>query len=378
MSDERNTTDDDVTNIAITSLPHEAGGSPPDSRVVTIHAHVLEQLQLAQRSLLSLQSLPSLMKYLLEDLPQNFGSDQAELRLYDGDGSLAPLLPMRRQFGESLQLMNDTYGLYQLYADSLDTTLMQLKDARMFKILPGANKASGAAILPLFDGNRLVGSYHLALLDVMEDYAENEKSLLSMLAQLISAALIRIVEYQRLDRLTLLHPVTELGNARALDKNLLREVFWARRVEQPVSLLVAGLDGIGEIARSYGEFTSQFVQRRVGQRLCSNLRVTDHIAQTASGRFALLLPSCNESQAHSIGERLRGDIDRLAIDDGRGAVLYVTLSIGLVCWDPSRHPMNASDRLAQQMNAEAEAAMMRSEQGGGNRLSVGRVALLML
>jgi GGDEF domain-containing protein len=98
----------------------------------------------------------------------------------------------------------------------------------------------------------------------------------------------------------------------------------------------------------------------------------------SSSHFAVLLPGCSEPHAHDIGERMRRDIDEFAIDDGRGAILYVTLSIGLVCWEPARHPVESSERLATQMEAEAEAAMQKAERAGGNSVSVARLGLLML
>ena len=54
------------------------------------------------------------------------------------------------------------------------------------------------------------------------------------------------------------------------------------------------------------------------------------------------------------------------------------LSIGLVCWEPTRHPVESSDRLAGQMESEAMGAMDKSIRAGGNRISVARLGLLML
>lgn len=345
---------------------------------MTTDSQVLDQLQLAQRHLLGLKSFTALVHYLLDDLPAIFESLAAELRLHDDDGRLAALLPDRNALGGAVSLFRDSYGLYQLYPGSAETTLIDLDDPRMFKILSATNQASGAVMMPLFDGNRLVGSYHLAMTEKMTGFGELEHGLLSMLGQLVAAALTRVVEFQQLNRLSLLHPITEIGNARALDQYLLREIFWARRVEQPVSLVAVTIDELDGIARDHGEPASQFVQRRLAQRLCSNLRATDYITHLASAQFGIVLPACNEAQAHAIGERLRADIDQFAMDNGRGAVLQSTLSVALVCWEPTRHPVNASERLAEQLKSEVRAALRKAEDAGGNRLAVGRVGLLML
>ncbi len=367
-----------MTSIDITSLPAEAEPTPADPAIVTLHAHVLRQLAQAQRHLLAVKSLTALARYLLEGFPAAFATTAAELRLHDPEGILASLLPARNTLGEGFSLHRDSYALYQLYPDAPETSLLDLDNPRMFTLLSAANEAAGAVVMPLFDGNRLIGSYHLALLEDMTAYGEQELELFTMLAQLIAAALMRVVQLQRADQLSLLDPITEVGNQRAFRRDMLREIFWARRVDQPLSLLFIGLDDLDEVCRSYGEVASHFVQRRVSQRLCSDLRATDYIAHISSTHFAVLLPTCNEPHAHDIGERMRADIDDFPIDDGRGAILYVTLSIGLVCWEPSRHPMDDSERLASQMEAEAESAMHKAERAGGNRVAVARLGLLMV
>ncbi|EED33816.1 putative diguanylate cyclase (ggdef domain) [gamma proteobacterium NOR5-3] len=373
---ENDNTGPEVTNIEMTVLPVEPDDG--DDTVQLLHVHVLRQLRQAQRNLLAVKSLSSLVKYLLEDFPHSFGTTQAELRLHDPEEQIARLLPIRKLFGASLSLKTDNYALYQLYHDVPETAIIDLDDRRMFIILSGASNAAGAVMMPLFDGNRLVGSYHIALSDTMTGYGDQECELFAMLGQLVAAALLRVVEYQRVDQLTLLNPVTEVGNLRAFRRDMLREIYWARRVNHPMTLLYISLDELADICKDYGEVACHFVQRRVSQRLCSELRATDYIAHISATHFSVLLPACNEPHAHDIGERMRQDIDEFAIDDGRGAVLHVSLSIGLVCWEPSRHPVESSERLATQMESEAEAAMQKAERGGGNRISVARLGLLML
>lgn len=368
----------EVTDIEMTVLPLESGYSEQDDVLLSLHAHVLREFRHAQRNLLTVKSLSSLIKYLLEEFPRSFGSAQSELRLHDPEEQIARLLPVRRLFGASLSLKSDNYGLYQLYPDVPDTVIIDLADQRMFTILSGATTAAGAVMMPLFDGNRLVGSYHIALTEQMSSYGAHERELFAMLGQLVAAALLRVIEHQRVDQLTLLNPVTEIGNLRAFRRDMLREIYWARRVNHPLSLLYVALDELPDICKSNGEVACHFVQRRVSQRLCSGLRATDYIAHISATHFAVLLPACNEPHAHDIGERIRQDVEGFAIDDGRGAVLQVTLSTGLVCWEPSRHPVQSSERLATQMESEAEGAMQKAERGGGNRISVARLGLLML
>ena len=60
--------------IEMTSLPLDADALSTNPSTAAIFVHVIEQLAQAQRTLLSVKSLSSLAKYLLEDFPGSFGS----------------------------------------------------------------------------------------------------------------------------------------------------------------------------------------------------------------------------------------------------------------------------------------------------------------
>lgn len=378
---ERQDTKSSVAGIELTAVQNAVTASDVDESILQIHAHSLRHLREAQRNLLGIHHADALISYLLQEFPATFGFSGAELRLHDPESELAalvsPILPARH-LDHSLTLLKDSYSLYQLYPEGLDTELIDLDDPRMFKILAGAGAATGAVMVPLTDGNHLTGSYHLAMAEGMVKIAGHDRDLFSMLGQLVAVALRRVVEQHKIARFTLLDSVTELGNRRAFRRDMLREVHWARRAKQPVTLLFLALDEFDELRKTYGEVASNFVQWRVSQRLSAAVRATDYLALVADGRFSVLLPSCNEPQAHAIGERLCRDIDELSVDDGRGAVFHVSLSIGLVCWEPAKLPMKSSERLASQIESEAEAAMHKAELEGGNTVSVARLGLLMV
>lgn len=346
--------------------------------LVTLRAERLEQLGSLQRSLLAFRSLSPLVRYLLEDLPVVLGATHAELQLHDPEGRIEELLTIRKLLGDAVTLHQDSDPLYRLYEDALETSILAFDDQRMFSILPGVDDIATAVMMPIVDGNRLQASLHLGFGEGAQSCGEAERPLFSLLAQLVGAVLLHVHEHESTEKLTLVDPVTEVGNQRALRRDMLREISWARRVDAPLSLLYVGLDDFAAISREYGEVAGNFLQRRVSQRLCSELRATDYMATLSQAQFAVLLPACGEPHAHDIGERMRGDIEHLAIDDGRGAILHATLSIGMVCWEPARHSVESNERLSAQMETEALGAMQSASRAGGNRISVARLGLLMV
>jgi diguanylate cyclase (GGDEF)-like protein len=347
-------------------------------RVLEIHAQLLSRLRAAQQSLQAIRSAEALFEYLLGSLPRSLGAPVAELRLHDPDGALGRRLATSRYLGGALLLVEDSDALHSLYPNGPAPERLGLDDPRMFRILANAGRASGALIVPVSDGSYLSGSYHLALQDDMADYSGDDGELLGMLGELVAATLLRVIQREELERLALVDPLTELRNLRAFRSDLLREVHWARRVRQAFALLYLAIDDFEGLQADLGEGALARVQQGVAQSITSRLRTTDYLALIDRGRFAAILPACNEPQAHSIGERLCRDVAELAVDDGRGGSFQVSLSIGLISWEPVALPMRSSERLALQMQSEADAALARAVADGGDTVSVARLGLLML
>ena len=69
---------------------------------------------------------------------------------------------------------------------------------------------------------------------------------------------------------------------------------------------------------------------------------------------------------------------RIALNDGRGAVLQVCISVGLVTWEPQQYPAINMPQLARQMESTARKAMEESKSRGGNSVSISRLSTMML
>jgi diguanylate cyclase (GGDEF)-like protein len=365
-------------HINLTELPSEPPVREADVARITVHRHVLRSLEASARTILSFDTLPTLVQYLLKDLPELFATAGAELRILDAEGHCAGLLPARHRTRDDLSLLRDSYALYELFDDTPRVTLMALEDPRMFRVLRAAPTALGAVIMPLWDGSRLLGTYHLALVEGMQDYSEEDARLFNLLGQLVGSSILRVLARQRSQQLALLDPVTELGNTRAFSRDLAREIARAGRDLAPLALQLLSVDDLDEIRRIRGEVAVNLVMRCLAERLGGMLRTTDIAARTSSSQLAVLLPGCSEPQAHDIAERLRRDFQDEPIDDGRGAVIDVALSAGLVCWDPRAYKLDSAERLAEQMLSSAGAALAKVVRAGGNAVSVSRLGLLMV
>jgi diguanylate cyclase (GGDEF)-like protein len=138
------------------------------------------------------------------------------------------------------------------------------------------------------------------------------------------------------------------------------------------------IDDYDDLYENYGTVRAQFVVKKVAQRIFSGMRATDLLARLDRARLAVLIPGSCEMLGREIGERMRTDIESFAIDDGRGAVLQVTVSIGMVTWAPQHFPAVDMPQLARQMKATGAKALEVARTRGGNQVALSRLSTLLV
>jgi diguanylate cyclase (GGDEF)-like protein len=322
--------------------------------------------------------LQALVEVLLVSMPRHFNFRNAELWLYDPEDILASLISGAQRYGNQLQLHNDVFDMQELFDLEPDITLVDATASRMFDVLQTDHGVEYALLMPLMDSGRLMGSYHCGLMDTALVRGEAEEDLIAHLASVMSICFKNAVTRQQVSQLTMLDPLTHISNLRGFEKDIAREIARARRGEDPVTVLMMAIDDYEELYVHYGKVTGHFVMKKVAERISSDLRATDSMARLSDAGLAVLIPGSGEALGHDIAERMRNDIEGFAIDDGRGAVLEVTLSIGVMTWDPQQFPAVDMAQLARQMEAEARKAVEASLAAGGNKVTIGRLNTLMV
>ncbi|MCB1689804.1 MAG: GGDEF domain-containing protein [Halioglobus sp.] len=367
----------------------EIEGAPPvipgaelaESRLtetLTINRYLYQQTQQLELMLLEAQGLQALFEILLVSMPRHFSFRTSELWLYDPDDVLSKVLVGAERYGTSLQLLSDVFPIQELYELEPDIALIDATDSRMFEILKSEHGVEYALLMPLTDSGRLIGSLHLGLPDDSLVLGEQEEHLFAHLAIILSSCFKAAVSRQQVSQLMLLDPLTEVSNPRGFGREIAREISRARRSSKPVTVLMMEIDDFDDLYQHYGVRRGQFVIRKVAERLTSNLRATDLLARLGQSTFAVLIPGGGQMVSQDIAERMRGDVEDFSIDDGRGAVLQVTLSVGLVTWEPQQFPAVDMPQLARQMETVGGKALDDAKARGGNCVAHSRLSTLVL
>jgi len=344
----------------------------------TVNRYLYQQTQQMELMLLEAPDLLALFEILLVSLPRHFAFRVSELWLYDPEELLAGILVGAERYGQNLQLLNDVFPILELYDPEPDIALIEATDSRMFEVLKSEQGIDSALLLPLQDAGRIIGSLHLGSQDEVLELGEAEENLLAHLAAIISTCFRTAVSRQQTAELSLLDELTGISNPRGFTRDLAREIARARRSEKPVTLLLMEIDEFDDLYESYGERSGQFVIKKVAERISSNLRATDLLARLGRERFAVVIPAGSEVVGQEIASRMCRDIEGFSIDDGRGAVLQVTIGAGFVSWEPQQFPAVDMAQLAQQMETVGNRALQDAKARGGNCVSRSRLSTMAL
>jgi diguanylate cyclase (GGDEF)-like protein len=345
---------------------------------IELNHYLYLQTQQLEHMLLDAKDLQSLLEVLLVNLPRHFSFRVAELWLHDPEDVLASLVVGGERYGHYLQLLHDAFDMQELYGLEPDIEMIDATDSRMFEVLKSEHGIDYALLLPLMDSGRLIGSLHLGVQEDSLVFGEAEGDLFAHLAAIVSRCFAMAVTHQQISQLTMLDPLTQISNLRGFERDIAREIARARRANQPVTVLMMEIDEYDELHEHYGEVRGHFVLKKVAERISSDLRATDMMARLSRSHMAVLIPGSGESLGSDIAERMRQDIEDFAIDDGRGAVLQVTISIGMVTWEPQQYPAVDMAQLAKQMETVGLKALDDARAKGGNSLAISRLATLIV
>jgi len=117
--------------------------------------------------------------------------------------------------------------------------------------------------------------------------------------------LLSLYSQARLD--ALVDPITGLGNHRAFQEELHRQLEDARRHDHPLVLVLVDVDDLKSINDERGHVGGDQLLGTMGRLITSACRATDRGFRIGGDEFAILLPHCDGAAAHAVMRRLLGN-----------------------------------------------------------------------
>ncbi|HEU0035388.1 MAG TPA: EAL domain-containing protein [Kofleriaceae bacterium] len=212
------------------------------------------------------------------------------------------------------------------------------------------------------DNARLVAELRLANTQ-LRDHERVLEAQLESRGREISAATEQLAQMgHQLDALTLRDGLTGLYTHRAFTERLREEVARALRYGQPMSILIADIDGFATVNYDLGYQIGDDILRRIAVVLQEadspdRVRISDVVARYSGEEFIVLLPETAKTGALTKAARLRDAVGVADMPGGR----RMSISIGVACL-----PDDAAD--AEGLLTAAEAAVRGAKRGGPGRV----------
>lgn len=284
---------------------------------------------------------------------------QLETRLAELEAERGHVREALARLGEALAATHDSKQLLRIVA----ATAAEATSARGSRIVSadGSVVASGDAdgdgerlILPLTAAGERFGILELVGDSFSKEQRMNAASLAAhAVVALENARLHRMVEQQ-----ALVDGLTGLANRRAASAALHAEAARAERLETPLSVVLADLDGFKEVNDLHGHAVGDEVLRVFAEVLRETLRESDVAGRWGGEEFLLLLPGADEEGAAQLAERVGVGLAARSIPSVPG--LRVTASFGVAEYAGETNP--------EQLLEAADGALYRAKRAGKDRV----------
>ena len=170
---------------------------------------------------------------------------------------------------------------------------------------------------------------------------------------------------ERLKELSEVDPLTCIANRRLYEYTLNNKIRGASRAQQPLSLLMIDIDYFKLFNDNYGHDNGDIALKNVAAAIVKALpRATDFVARYGGEEFVVLLTATDATGAFTVAERIRLQIESLAIKHEFSNVLnVVTVSIGLSSLTGSE--LNGADLFKQ-----ADSALYKAKNSSRNKTAI--------
>lgn len=285
---------------------------------------------------------------------------QLETRLEELEAERARVREALARFGEALAATHDAQQLLRI----VGAAAAEATGARGSRIVSAAGSAvvtgdvdGGGGVrltLPLVAAGERFGTLEL----VGDSFTKEQRMNAASLAAHAVVALENARLHGMVERQALIDGLTGLANRRAAADALHAEAARAQRLQTPLTVVLADLDGFKEVNDEYGHAVGDEVLRAFADVLRETVRESDVAGRWGGEEFLLLLPGADEEGAVQLAERIRVGLADRSIPGAPG--LRVTASFGVAEY--------AGEANSEDLVVAADSALYRAKRGGKDRV----------
>jgi len=186
----------------------------------------------------------------------------------------------------------------------------------------------------------------VAMVVLFNLYVVVQKNTLHSTRQLLVQELIL---NERLENLSLIDPLTQLLNRRAIPEMLAREVSRCNRMGTDLTFMLIGVVGVDSINARCGRESGDQVVVQAAQLVRATFRGSDSIFRYAADEFLVAMDDTSETQADCAVQRLIRHLDNWNVTNKNDYELAITWV--LTTYVPGEELQTVLDRAQRKMNA---------------------------
>lgn len=237
-------------------------------------------------------------------------------------------------------------------------------------LFPVMTTLRSVALIPLRRQDRLQGSLNFGSIDEKRFTRHLGTDFLAHLGVIASFAIENTINRARLVRSGLTDFLTGWHNRRYLHARLKEELSRAQRQGTSLNCLIIDLDRFKQINDEHGHLAGDMALREAAHRVDGYIRGSDAAARFGGDEFIVLAPDISPEQARVLAERIRVAVAETPLEIPSGLKLKLTVSIGVAGITPGREEIDLQSA-AENLLAQADAALYRAKQRGRNRVEGG-------
>src|SRR5438270_2139577 len=138
------------------------------------------------------------------------------------------------------------------------------------------------------------------------------------------ALISELVLNERLENLSLIDPLTQLFNRRALNELISHQVARANRNGSPLTFLIMDINGFQELNSKLGSMEGNRVLTEFARMLKNIFRGGDLVFRQGGDEFLVVMPDTSEQQAESPLKRLLNMLEQWNVENGNRVQLSFT------------------------------------------------------
>jgi diguanylate cyclase (GGDEF)-like protein len=170
---------------------------------------------------------------------------------------------------------------------------------------------------------------------------------------------------EQLKSLSLLDPLTGLGNRRAMEVDLVQTHSQAARYNRPYSVALFDVDHFKQYNDRYGHKAGDTALRRISEHLLKSIRICDRLYRYGGEEILLIMPETTLYGALILADRILASFSELNIPHEISSYRFVTLSCGVA----SQVEVNGYDSWEELVDL-ADRGLYASKNNGRNRATI--------